>query len=84
MIEPEDDRDVYQVGRATLAEAAFNAYIETADQEDEPQQQILGDLLSDMRHFCHLKGLDFDLAVKWAHDTFKQEYTEVRPPYTST
>lgn len=33
---------------------------------DEPQQDILTDLLTDLRHYCEVRGLDFEYSARWS------------------
>ena len=32
----------------------------------EPEQTILTDLLTDLRHYCSARNLDFEHSVKWS------------------
>ena len=42
----------------------------------EPVDQTVADLLTDLMHFCHLDGMDFDRLQFWAKSNFEAESGE--------
>ena len=40
---------------------------------EEPLQDVLGDLLTDIRHYCHRHQLDFEKAVELSEFNFEAE-----------
>ncbi len=52
-----------------IVDFLFNEYIDECGRdgmsyENEPRQDVLTDLLTDIRHYCDTAQLDFELAVQ--------------------
>lgn len=63
--------------RVDAAEAAVDAYNTSRGvvTEDQSNEEVLIDLLSDLRHWAMARGANFDNAVRIAGDHFTHETT---------
>jgi len=43
---------------------------------DERTQEVLGDLLADLRHYCYTQDVDFDRAIRISFTHFEAECDE--------
>jgi len=55
--------------RANVIQYVLSEYIDGVGRNDspypaEPRQDVLTDLLTDLRHYCEQHGLDFDYSVE--------------------
>ena len=63
-----------------IIDCVFNTYIgelnrESTRYQDEPRQDVLTDLMTDLRHYCAANQLDFELAIQRsaAHEAAESE-----------
>lgn len=55
--------------RSHVIQHVLNEYVDELGRADdrypvEPEQDVLTDLLTDLRHYCEQHGLDFDYSVE--------------------
>lgn len=62
--------------RGGTAEHALQAYVQVAGNRDEPEETQVTDLLADLMHFCHSRGLDFQEMLGSAQHHFDEEVEE--------
>ncbi len=61
--------------RASYARKAYKAAKPKRDIQNEPDQDLFNDMLSDLRHFAAAAGLDFEKAERVSENNFRAEHT---------
>ena len=67
----------WNTARERRAESAVEAYLEaTPPVWQQSEQEVLCDLLTDLRHYCALNRLDFEEAIRLSRSHFHIERKE--------
>lgn len=62
--------------RASRSALTVQYYCSISGNDGEPEQEIVTDLLTDLRHFCTGPGVDFDQASRMAQMHYEAEIDE--------
>lgn len=62
--------------RAERADTLLDAYIEVSGLESEGIESVVNDLLTDLMHLCHERGISFGYRVLMAETNFEAETSE--------
>jgi hypothetical protein len=68
-----DFSDCRNEERADWAQVALDAFAEEVNESDEPTEQLIRDLITDLSHLCDRKGLDMDTLYEIGRGMYSEE-----------